>query len=115
MSDETVKMVGLIQNPTSTSTQDGQEATPNLGRQNEQLMSELHGKWYVASYRGAVFSANVTAKTVPVIASGLVSVFGLYNPVGSGKVLELIDFDLGLVLATTVVDTVGLYWQGSPT
>jgi hypothetical protein len=45
----------------------------------------------------------VAAVTVPVNASGLVSVCGIYNPPGSGKVLELIDTDVGIALATTVV------------
>lgn len=77
-------------------------------------VSELHGKFYKANYDGRVFSANVTAITLPVIAASLASKFALFNPSGSGVNLELIDFDLGQVLATTVVDTVGIYGQNGP-
>lgn len=74
-------------------------------------VTDLHGRFYLPSYQGQVFAANVTAVTVPVIANNLVSVFALWNPPSSGINMELIDFDMGQVLATTVVDTVGLYGQ----
>jgi hypothetical protein len=71
--------------------------------------AEVHGRWFEANYRGKVFAFLVTAVTVPAIASGLVSVFTLYNPPGSGVVAELIETSIGQVLATTVVDTFGWY------
>lgn len=69
----------------------------------------IHGDYFEANFRQKVYSANVTAVTVPVIASGLVSVFTLYNPVGSGILMEMLRTTLGQVLATTVVDAVGWY------
>jgi hypothetical protein len=48
---------------------------------------------------------------VPVIAATLVSVFSLYNPPGSGKNLELIRLDYAIVLATTKVNVLGLYYS----
>lgn len=102
-------------NPATSSIPDGNTVATNKGRQGDVYTSEIHGKYYTGSYRNNLFGANRTALTVPAIAATLVSVFSLYNPVGSGKNLELVDFDLGLVLATTAVDTVGLYWQGAPT
>lgn len=106
--------LALVQNPAQLNTSDGQEGEMNIGKQNEQLVSEIHGIQYTASLRGNLFKANRTAVTVPVIASGLVSVFSLYNPPNSGKVLELIDFDYGQLSATTVINVLGLYWQGAP-
>jgi hypothetical protein len=115
MSDSTeTSNYALIQNPAQLNTPDGQEGEMNIGKQNEQLVAEIHGPQYTAALRGCLFTANRTAVTVPVIASGLVSVFSLYNPANSGKVLELIDFDYGQLLATTVIDVLGLYWQGAP-
>jgi len=105
---------GLIQNPALLNSPDGQDGQMNLGKQNEQLVAEIHGPQYAAALRGNLFTANRTAVTTPVIASGLVSVFSLYNPPNSGKVLELIDMDVGLLSATTVIDVLGLYWQGAP-
>ena len=105
---------GLVINPTTTALPDTSTVTTAKGQQAEAIRTPLHGKYYVATKRGALFMANRTALTVPQIASGLVSVFSLYNPIGSTRNLELVDLDIGFVLAAEVVDTVGLYYQGSP-
>ena len=63
------------------------------------------------SARGLVFSASRAAVTLPVNAATLVSLFGLYNPAGSGKMLELIDAEAHYVVATTVVNALGLYYS----
>lgn len=102
---------GRILNPATTSLPD--MATPDiaLGKQGEQLASELHGKYYTINKRGGLYTANVAAVTVPTIAATLVSVFSLYNPRNSGIDMELIDFDITTVLATLVVNTYGLYFS----
>lgn len=61
--------------------------------------------------RGKVFRASRTAVTVPVNASNLVSVFSLYNPPSSGVFLDIVEATAHEVLATTVVDVIGLYFQ----
>lgn len=104
-------LTGLVANPRTLAQADASTPQLIMGRQGDNLVSELHGKYYQINYRRGLFSANVTAVTIPVIASGLVSVFSLYNPVGSGINMSLIDLDIGQVLATTVVDTVGLYFS----
>lgn len=104
---------GQVLNPLSASQAVGATPVIGQGKQTEQFVSEIHGQYYIANYFGGVFSANVTAVTVPVIASGLVSVFSLYNPLASGVNMELIDFDFAMVLATTVVDAVGLYYSAA--
>ena len=85
-----------------------------MGRGGELYCSQIHGKYYTAAYYARLFSFNVTAVTVPVIVGTLQSKFTVYNPPNSTTNAELVDFDLGIVLVTLVVDTVGLYWQ-SPT
>lgn len=100
---------GNVVNPYTTAQPDNATVALALGRNSEQLVSEIHGKFFAACARGALFTANVAAVTIPVVAATLVSVFSLYNPVGSGKLLELVDIDISTVLATTVVNTVGLY------
>ena len=103
------------QNPLAISLPPGSASTlKSMSRGGEAFAVETHGKYYTAAYYGRLFSFNRTAITVPVIAATLASVFSLYNPPTSTVNLELVDFDIGLVSATTVVDTVGLYWQ-SPT
>lgn len=104
-------LAASVQNPSAMSQSDGNSVTLNAGRQSELLVSEIHGKWYYAALRGNVFSGQASAITVPVIANNLVSVFSLYNPAGSKANLEVISVDLGLVLATTVVNVYGLYFQ----
>lgn len=81
------------------------------GKQGDQIASELHGKYYTSTYNGNTFWANRTAVTVPAIAATLVSVFTLYNPPSSGVNAEIIDTEVGMVLATTVVDAVGWYYS----
>ncbi len=116
MSDtiSTVENTGIVQNPAATNTPDGQQGILNLGKQNEQLVAEIHGPWYNAAIRNALFTFNVTAKTINVISAAYVSVFALYNPASSGKVAEVVDMDFGLLSATTLADVFGVYWQGAP-
>jgi hypothetical protein len=105
----TIGSEGNVYNPYTTGVPDSTQTPPNLGRQGEALNSDVHGKFATAGNRKALFSFNVTAVTIPVVASGLVSVASLWNPPSSGVMVELVDTELGQVLATTVVDTVGWY------
>lgn len=102
---------GIVTNPLTTSSTDNVEVSDALGKQNQRLIDQLHGKYWNAAVRGGVYTANRTALTVPVVANNLVSVFTLWNPASSRVNVELITLDYGIVLATTVVDTIGLYWQ----
>lgn len=98
--------------PFSVSLPPGSAPTNESGdRGGAKYTQDYHGKYYPGAYYSRVYSFNVTAVTLPVIAATLASKAALYNPPTSNVNLELIDIDIGLVLATTVVDTVGLYWQ----
>ena len=105
----TASVKGIVRNPTAASIAVSTEAQLPLNEHGAVQTSDIHGKWFEANYRGKMFTANVTAVTIPVVASGLVSVFTLYNPAGSGVVGEIISTQVGQVLATTVVDSVGWY------
>jgi|CXWL01.1.fsa_nt_gi hypothetical protein len=61
--------------------------------------------------RGNVYSASRVTMTLPVNAATLVSLMGLYNPPGSGKMVEMIDIEAHYVVATTVVNALGLYYS----
>lgn len=111
MSD-TVEVVGNVVNPYTTALPDNSFNPIIQGRNTETLISECHGKWFNAAARGVLFTFNVTGKTIPVTVSAgqlTAAPFCLYNPVGSNRLAELIDLEIGDVLVTTVVDTVGLY------
>jgi hypothetical protein len=63
----------------------------------------LSGQFAERNYRGSVFSFSRAAVTVPVNANNLVSVCGIYNPPGSGKILEILESVITPATATTVV------------
>lgn len=90
---------------------DGSEVPARMGRMSEIIMAPYKGAYAEQCARGNVWFASAAAVTIPVNANNLVSVFTLYNPPGSGKNLELIDFVAPVVLATTVVDGIGLYYS----
>lgn len=103
-------MPGLVASPVAANYGDGiVQQNSALGKQGEQLSADIHGQYYAAAVRGKVFKANKTAITIPVIAATLASLFSLYNPPGSGVIAEVIHTEVGQVLATTVVDTLGWY------
>ena len=104
----------LVINPATTALADTSAVTTPSGQNAELLSASLHGKYYVAAKRGNLFMANKTAVTVPAIAATLVSVFSLYNPIASTRNLELVDMDIAFVVVGEVVNTIGLYYQGSP-
>lgn len=70
-----------------------------------------HDRYTELARRGQVFSASVAAVTLPVNAANLVSLFGLYNPPSSGKMVEIIDVEAHAVVATTVVNALGIYYS----
>lgn len=65
--------------------------------------------------RGKVFHFSVAAVTLPVNANNLVSLFSVYNPPTSGVMMELIECEAHYVVATTVVNALGLYSLSSQT
>ena len=108
-----LNLVGNVTDPTQTSQSDGGAPPFTSGRQGDLLTSELHGKHYVANYRGKLFEANVANVIVPVVAATLVSVFTLYNPPTSGVNMELTSALVANVAATTVVNAVGWYYSSA--
>ena len=59
------------------------------GRQGEQIVSELHGRFFEQAYRGNLFSNGTTgltalsANTITLTAT-TTPILGIYNPLGSG-------------------------------
>lgn len=99
---------GLVNPPSNISVADGQNAPILQGKAGEQLVTELHGKWYTSAYRGRVFQTGVliAGVTIPVNTT-TAPTFTLYNPLGSGVNLELISLDVGWpAAAASVVGTI---------
>lgn len=106
---------GVIFNPYTVKYADGigTAVQSTVGQMGEALASPLRGKYGTANKRGKVFTATAAAITVPVVGATVVSLFNLYNPIGSATDLELIDSTFSSVVATTVVDAIGVY-QATP-
>ena len=106
-----VAQQGQVLNPFTVKQADnpGGLVQATYGQMGEQLSSEIRGKYGTAAKRGVLFWANAAAITVPVVGGTVVSLFNLYNPLSSTFDLELVDSTFASVVATTVVDAIGLY------
>jgi hypothetical protein len=72
---------------------DGSEAPLRLGKQGDQIVSELHGRYTEAVMRGRVFTANPAASiTPPATFTNTAATFTLYNPQSSGVMLSVLEF-----------------------
>ena len=112
----TIGSEGQVFNPASANLSDGGGALfpPTQGKQGEYIVRELSGKYFTGALRKNLFSFNVTAQAIPVVAATLASVYTLWNPPSSGVIGELVDTEFGQVVAATVVDTIGWYFSSGP-
>lgn len=99
--------------PVAPSIGDGIQSALRSGRQGDQIVSELHGRFYEQAYRGNLFKAGTTAVTAlsantittATSATGT-PIIGLWNPVGSGKNLVVLQAALQ-AFANTLTTPVG--------
>ena len=95
--------------PSTNSINDGTNPVLLGGKAGEAIVSELRGKYFTANYRGKLFlSAGAAAGTTIPISSATAATTMLYNPIGSGVVLELIRVNVGILNATLVVSGISL-------
>ena len=106
-----------VQNPALAQVSDTGQPIITAGRQGDVLVGEIGGKYRAAALRGNVFymSTLIAGVALPVNAATLVSKFTLWNPAGSGKLVELIEFSMGIDSATEVVNGIALGWQANVT
>jgi hypothetical protein len=109
-----LNFVGTTVDPTQIANPDNNNASFMLGRQTDTLVSEIHGQYWTANYRGKLFQASTTIVTFPVVTASLASVFTLYNPPGVNTVAEIVYSTLTMQAATGVVNTIGWYFSGPP-
>lgn len=102
-------MYGAVGAPSNTSAADGANQPLLQGKAGEGIVAELHGKYYTSTYRGRTFlSAGAAAGTTIPVSSTTAPTFTLYNPIGSGIVVELISSQVSILNATTVVSGISL-------
>lgn len=88
---------------------DGVSGLPRIGKLGDQIVSELHGRYYEATVRGNMFSAaNQAAQAVSVALATTYTGLCLYNPVGSGKNLVPTKVKYALSVAPAAIATIGL-------
>lgn len=103
---------GVVFDPSGAATPDGSTASVNLGRANDLIVSELHGKYFQQCYRGNVYLASTTTAGVVIpIASTLTPTYSLWNPAGSGKLIVPIVTLISWNVTTSVFG--GLVWHAT--
>jgi hypothetical protein len=103
---------GVVVDPSSGGVADGLTANINLGRSNELIVSELHGKYFEQAYRGNIYYASTTAAGVVIpISTTLTPTYSLWNPAGSGKLMVPIALLVGWDATTSVMG--GLVWTAT--
>lgn len=105
----TAAVKAIVRNAVATFWGAGSEIQLEALTHGQLGVASVHGDWFEANFRGKVFSFNVTAVQLPVVAATMISVFTLYNPPGSGVIGELIRTTIGQVLVTSVVNAIGWY------
>ncbi len=100
---------------------DGSFVTQRMGKQGEEMVSQLHGRFYEQNYRGNVYGlgiSNTALTSLNAIATGLTAtatpVVGCYNPIGSGVNLVILKaFVVQTTIANTAVSPGGFMWCGA--
>ena len=93
-----------IQNNSDSS----QGITARGGRQGEQLVSELHGRYYEQAYRQNMFSGAAVGVTTTVGTATTYTGLVLTNPIGSGVNLVPNKLGLAFLVAFAAASAIGL-------
>jgi len=103
--------------------QDGVQSTLRLDRTGALVSSSAHGDFAEASTRGLLYSMALTATSGTVAAGNIVGAaaaaatqFALFNPLSSGKILNLVRFGYGIISGTPTGGALfhGIYTAGVP-
>lgn len=88
---------------------DGIQPPMRGGRQGDQIVSELHGRYYESAFRGNQFIvANQAAQAVSVALATAYTGLLLCNPVSSGKNLVLQKVGIALTVAPAAIAALGI-------
>jgi hypothetical protein len=96
---------------TSASLPSGQQVNTRLGNMGDAIVSELHGRYYEATYRRTVYYATALGQTTTAFTSGsTTSLVGLNisNPINSPVNLVLNKVGIAYTVAFSAVASIGL-------
>lgn len=108
------KEINVLTAPMTTGLAAGQQFGTGW-TDGSDFVSKTRGDYAFATKGKTLFHAYATALTIPVIGAQMVSVFSIYNPIGSAYDIELVELELGNVSATTVVNTIGIGFEAGMT
>jgi hypothetical protein len=88
---------------------DGGEQAVRLGKSAEQVVTELHGRYYEQAYRGNLYIAQAIV-TAPVIYTASAGTGGplIWNPPTSGVNVALLAVSIGITVVSTVAAALGI-------
>lgn len=95
--------------------QDGTTTTVRQGKTGELVVTDAHGRYQEATYRGNVYGLTLAAgaATAYTGAAGGTPLLSIHNPVGSGKNLVLLSVGFASRVAASAAGTVTLQlWSG---
>ena len=98
---------GTVINPIGTTNGDGSQIPMVAGRGGDQLLSEVHGRFYQMAYRGNLFYARspVAGSVIPIDSDITANhwKFGVLNPAGSGVNMEVLQARMDNLAAGTII------------
>jgi hypothetical protein len=86
----------------------GTQAPMRQGNLGEQIMQELHGRYYESCYRRAIYHAAIAAQVTSVGLTAAHTGLVLSNPVGSTVNLVVLKFGWGFTVVFAAVAGLGL-------
>ena len=86
----------------------GTQVPLRQGNMGDAIFSELHGRYYEATYKRSVFNAAITGQVTTVGLATTHTGLVLSNPVGSTVNLVLLKFGYGFTVVFAAVASVGL-------
>ncbi len=107
-------LVGATISPGATSNNLGSPVPAGFSREGGLLVSQARGGYGAAAMNGNVFFASspLAGSVVPLSATNQVVKFALWNPAGSGKMVELIKFSWQQFgTGTEIITQLGLAFQ----
>jgi hypothetical protein len=107
-------LIGTTQSPGAVSNNLGSTTAAGFSREGGMLMAPSRGQYGSLTQNGNVFFASspLAGSVVPLSATNQVVKFALWNPAGSGKVVELIKFSWQQYgTGTEIVTQLGLAFQ----
>lgn len=90
----------------ATGKQLSQVPIASAGEFGELLVNELMARYYQQNYRGNMFAAGYTAAALAAPSATAAGSFTLYNPIGSGKNLVILEITSALTTFTAVATTI---------